>query len=92
MSLSLKRLFFSLELEEKNLLEEIKSLYEIQIIFIQISSSSHEVLDELIMCNQCDVLKNKIDDLENTLNKFTKWREKLNLLLGNQRGLYNKSS
>lgn len=35
-------------------------------------------------------MKNKIDDLQDTLDKFTKGRDNLNLLLGNQRVSYNK--
>lgn len=37
-------------------------------------------------------MKSKNDDLQNTVDKFTKWKDNMNLLIGNQREPYNKSS
>lgn len=42
-------------------------------------------------CDDCNILKNKIEDLQNTLGKFTMGRENLNIILGNQKGTYNKA-
>lgn len=42
------------------------------------------------MCNECDILKNKIDALQNLLGKFTNGRDKFNISLGNQKVSYNK--
>lgn len=71
-------------------MQEIKSLKERQDNLIQNFSSSDKFLDESIKCDQCDILKNKFDYLQNTLDKFTKVRDNLNILLGNQRVSYNK--
>lgn len=49
----------SLELKNKNLLEEIQSLRDRQYDLIQNYSSSHNVLNKSIKCDQCDILKNK---------------------------------
>lgn len=57
---------------------------------IKKSSSSHKVSYESIKCDQYNILKNKINDLQNILDKFTKGRSNLNLLLGNQKASYNK--
>lgn len=43
-------------------------------------------------CEKWNILKIKIDNLHNTLRKFTKGRDKLYLLLSNQRIFYNKVS
>lgn len=77
-------------MKNKNLLEEIERLKERKDYLIQNSSSSDEVLDEFIKCHQCDILKNKIDDLKSKLDKFTKGIDTLNRLLSNQRASYNK--
>lgn len=61
----------SFELKNKNLLEEIESLRERKYDLIQKSSVSNKNLDESIECEKCDILKNKIDDLQNTLDQFT---------------------
>lgn len=66
------------------------SFKERQNIFIQNSFSSHEVLVESTKYDQCDVLKNKIDDLQNILDEFTKGINNLNLLLGNRKASHNK--
>lgn len=79
-----------LKLKNKNLLKEIENLKERQYDLIQNFSSSHEVLDESIKCDLCDILKNKIDDLQKTPDKFSKGRDNLNLLLGNQKESYKK--
>lgn len=70
---------------------EIESLRERQYDLIQISSSSYKILDESIKYDQCESLKNKIVDIQNTLNKFTKGKDNLNLLLGNQMASYDKA-
>lgn len=62
------------------MLEKIESLRERQYNLIQNSSSSYKALDESIKYDQCDILKNKIDDFQNTLDKFTKGTNNLNLL------------
>jgi hypothetical protein len=36
-------------------------------------------------------LKNKVEDLNNVLAKFTMGRDKLDIILGNQKGSYNKA-
>lgn len=59
-----KDIISSLELKNKNLFEEIEILKEKQDDMIQNSSSSHKVLYETIKCDQCDILKSKVDDLE----------------------------
>lgn len=69
----------SFELKNKNLLEEIKSLKERQYDLIQNFFSYYKVLGESIECDQCNILKNKIDDIKNTLDKFIKWINNLNL-------------
>lgn len=51
---------------------------------------SHEDLVEPIKYEQYNILKNKIDVLHHTLDKFTKDINNLNLLLCNQRGSCNK--
>lgn len=71
-------------------MEEIKSLRERQYDLIQNTSMSHKALYESIKCDQCDILKNKIGDFQNTLDKFTKGTYNLKLLLGNQIMSYNK--
>lgn len=82
----------SIELKNKNILEEIESLKRRQYNIIESSYSSYNILDESIKWYQCDILKNKIDDIQNTLDKFTKWTNNLNLLLGSQMTSYNKAS
>lgn len=60
-----KDIISSLELKYRNLLEEIKSLRERERPYglVQNSSSSHKDLDEFVKCDQCKILKNKIDGL-----------------------------
>lgn len=72
------------------MLEEIENLRERQDNLIRNFSSFHKVLDESIKCDQCENFKNKIDDLQNILDKFTKGRDNLNLMLGNQIASYNR--
>lgn len=67
-----KEITSSLELKNKNLFREIKSLRERKYDLIQNYSSSHKALNKSVKCDQCDILKNKMDDLQNTLDKFTK--------------------
>lgn len=60
----------SIDIENKKLLEEIESLKERHNIVVQSHFSSHEVLVELTMCDKCDILKNIVDNLQNTLDEF----------------------
>lgn len=69
------------------MLEEIKSLIERKDDLIK-KISTHKIFDESIKCDQCDNFKKKIDDLQNILDKFTKGRNNLNLLLLNQKVAY----
>lgn len=73
------------------MLEKIESLRDRQCDLIVNTSSSHKALDESIKCEECDILKNKIHELHNTLDKFPKGTNKLNILLGNKRVSYNKA-
>lgn len=79
-----------LESKNKNLLKEIKNLRERQNDIVQNFSPSNEELYELVKCDKCDILTNEIVILKKTFGKFTKGREYLNVLLGNQRVFYNK--
>lgn len=63
------------------MLEEIESFRERHYDLIQNSSSYHKALEESIKCDQYENLKNKIDDIQNTLDKFTKGINNLNRLL-----------
>jgi hypothetical protein len=42
--------------------------------------------EEVTKCDDCNLLKNKIEDLHSAFAKFTRGRDKLNILLGNQNG------
>lgn len=64
------------------MLQEIKSVRERQDNLIK-NSFSHKALNESIKFDQCKFLKNKIYDLKNILDKFTKGENNLNVLLGN---------
>ena len=57
---------------------------------VQSSSPSNEELYEVVKCDNCDILKNKISDLKKILDKFTKGKNNLNILLSNQKVSYNK--
>lgn len=49
-----------------------------------------EILEILSSVKKCNILENKIVDLHNTLHKFIKGRDNLNLFLCNQSENYNK--
>lgn len=72
-------------------MEKIENLKEKKNFLAQISSTSQKILYEFIKYDQCDILKSENNDLKNTLEKFTKESDDLNLLIENKRASYNKA-
>lgn len=73
--------------------KEIEILKDKQIFVSEVSSCSYceNKKENIFKCNDCNILKIKIENLQNTLAKFTLEREKLNIILGNKNGTYNKA-
>lgn len=104
---SSKKTISSLESQIKSLLEENQSLKEKQNeLQKSFTSTISEIKNDVIEskkdtnfvkkndsseCQECPILKSKNDDLLNTLSKFTKGRDNLNILLGNQTGTFGKA-
>lgn len=90
---SSKKTSYTLESKIDILNKEIEILKEKQVFVSEVSSctSCENKKENILKCNDCNILKIEIEDLQNTLAKFTMGRENLNIILANQKGTYNKA-
>jgi hypothetical protein len=87
-----KKTISTLESKIEVLNKEIDILKEKQVFVSKVSTYTPcENKKENIECNECNILKDKVEDLNNVLAKFTMGRDKLDIILGNQKGSYNKA-
>ncbi|XP_045810784.1 uncharacterized protein LOC123905202 [Trifolium pratense] len=87
-----KKTIFTVESKINVLTKEIEDLKEKQVSLSEVSTYTPcENKKENIECNECIILKDKVEDLNNVLAKFTMGRDKLNIILGNQKASYNKA-
>jgi hypothetical protein len=87
-----KKTISTLESKINVLTKEIEVLKEKQVFESETSTyNPSDSKKENIECNKCNILKNKVEDLNNVLAKFTMGRDKLDIILGNQKGSYNKA-
>jgi len=73
---------------------EIKNFKEKEVFVSEVSScpSCENKKENIFKCDDYNILKNKIEDLHNnTLAKFTKGRENLNISMENQKETYSKA-
>lgn len=91
---SSKKTISTIESKIDILTKEIEILKEKPVFVSEVSSctSCENKKENTFKCDDCNILKIKIEDLQNTLAKFTKGRENLNIILGNQKGTYNKAA
>ncbi|CAJ2652972.1 unnamed protein product [Trifolium pratense] len=86
-----KKTISTLESKIEVLNKEIDILKEKQVFVSNVSTYTPcENNKENIECNECNILKDKVEDLNNVLAKFTMGRDKLDIILGNQKASYNK--
>jgi hypothetical protein len=88
-----KKTISTLESKIDILNKEIEILKEKQVFVSEVSSCTYceNKKENILKCDDCNILKIEIEDLQNTLAKFTMGRENLNIILGNQKGTYNKA-
>ena len=86
-----KKTISTLETKVDILNKEIESLKEKQSFLSEVSTPSTCENKNIIKCDECNVLKDKIEDLNNILAKFTMGRDKLDIILKNQKGTFNKA-
>ncbi|XP_061360887.1 uncharacterized protein LOC133304840 [Gastrolobium bilobum] len=88
---SLEKQVACLNKEIKNLKDENETLKMIDASANCIKCLSSNNHASSSSCTSCEKLKNENDDLNKMLSKFTCGRDNLNILLGKQRCMFNKS-